>query len=184
MTASISNSMVFKRSFVVILVFFSQLVAYSQDAIKTEANQSEKVIDGKRHFIAINPIKPCIGLPNLHYEFQLRNKLGFTAFSELLAYTVIPNFNHPDFVNTFGFSFYPFMENQAVNQGAFININTSYIGYFRDNSKNNSFANGIQIGYKKLFGKSWFLEPKLVLNYTYQMRTIMPGFELLLGINL
>jgi hypothetical protein len=109
--------------------------------------------------------------------------LGFTAFSEVLAYTVIPNFDHPDFVNTLGFSFYPFMENQAVNQGVFININTSYIGYFRDNSKNNSFANGIQIGYKKLFGKSWFLEPKLVLNYTYQMRTIMPGFELLLGIN-
>lgn len=58
------------------------------------------------HFTAINPIKPFIGLPNLHYEYQFKKGWGITAFSEVLAYDVIKDFNHPDMVNTLGFSYY------------------------------------------------------------------------------
>lgn len=184
---SIMNEVTIKLSYIycfLIIVLALQKIVYGQELTDIENNQNTEFTSKKRNFISINPIKPFIGLPNLQYEFQVRKKLGVTAFSEILAYTVIPNFNHPDAVNTIGFSYYPFMGSQTINQGAFVNVNTSYVVNFRDNSKSNSFANGVQIGYKWLLAKSIFLEPKLVLNYIYQEKNILPGFEVLVGINI
>ncbi|MFN6943761.1 MAG: hypothetical protein ACK4ND_02365 [Cytophagaceae bacterium] len=170
--------------FCIFLLTFASPKISGQELSDKEIIQSEKCVNKKSHFISINPIKPFIGLPNVFYEYQIKKKIGVTAFSEILAYTVIPNFNHPDAVNTIGFSFYPFMDNQTINHGLFININTSYITYFRDRAKGNSFANGIQIGHKWLLKRSIFLEPKLVLNYSYKGKNVMPGMEFLVGINI
>lgn len=100
----------------------------------------------KKNFISLNPIKPFIGLPNLHSKFQLRTKTGITALSEILAYIIIGDFNHPVFLDTIGFPFYPFMDKQVINQGAFLYLNWIYVAYFRDINDSKSFANGIHIG--------------------------------------
>ncbi|MGF1635581.1 MAG: hypothetical protein ACFCUU_00810 [Cyclobacteriaceae bacterium] len=158
-------------------------MAFGQESENNGSPQSKENDIVKRNFIATNPVKPIIGLLNLNYEYQIRKKIGISAYSEILAYTVISDFNHPDAINTIGFSFYPFMDHLTINQGAFINLNTSYILYFRDDSIVNSFANGIHIGYKWLFRKNLFLEPKLLLNYTYENKEVLPGLEILMGVN-
>jgi len=164
--------------FLLLCLTINTFVGLGQEATNSNINQLQ--IE-KKHFLSINPIKPFIGLPNLHYEYQLRSGIGITAFSEILAYEVIRDFEHPDMVNTFGISFYPFLRDKVINQGWFVNINASYILYFRESDRVNSFANGLQLGHKWLFENNIFIEPKILINYSYQNKALLPGFEILVG---
>jgi len=167
--------------FTLLFLIINNTVGFGQEDAKNSILQEKHALSEKRHFLSINPIKPFIGLPNIHYEYQARKNIGITAFSEVLALEVIKDFEHPDMVSTLGISFYPFLGEKEINQGLFLNINTSYILYFRESEKINSFANGVQIGFKHLFKNIFFIEPKLLINYVYQEKSVLPGFEVLIG---
>ncbi|MCC5916433.1 MAG: hypothetical protein JJU02_03805 [Cryomorphaceae bacterium] len=167
-----------------ILAVFSPYRTYGQSIQPNKEDTPTPSFQDKRNFIAINPIKPFIGLPNLHYEYQIRSKIGLTAFSEVHLYKVISNFDHPDAVHTLGVSLYPFVKSQSNNRGFFVNLNTSLISYFRENNQSNHLANGVQLGFKNLFSNDLFLEPKLLLNYLHAENELLPGIELMVGLRL
>jgi hypothetical protein len=170
---------IFKIKTPVLMILF--LLLASRVASGQEQSNTHLPND-MRHFISTNPIKPIIGLLNVHYEYQVWQGFGITAFSEVLAIEVIKDFDHPDMVSTLGVSLYPLLGDKEINQALFVNLNTSYIQYFRDDVKFNSFANGAQVGYKWLLDSNKFLEPKVLINYVYQENSVLPGFELLLGL--
>lgn len=125
--------------------------------------------------IAVNPIKPFIGLINLEIEYQLSSQLSFHIFVEYLFQEA----DHPDFVLSIGPRYY-FIGSTNVS-GLYNGINLDYL-LSKEDKPENGFAIGGELGHKLFINKTLYILPRGLVTYTIGSSLLLPGFELLGGV--
>ena len=132
---------------------------------------------GKAISLAINPLKPFLGLINLEFEYQFSPHMSVHIFTEYLYKKA----DHPDFVLYIGPRYYYSSSSKA--SGLYSGFNLGYT-LFKGDTKNGSIFIGGELGCKIYANDSIFFLPRGLIMYPIGTSKVLPGFECLGGINL
>ena len=124
--------------------------------------------------LAINPLKPFLGLINLEFEYRFSPRISFHIFGEVL----LREKDHPDIVLSAGPRFY--RSDQKDTAGLYTGLNGGFIWY-RADSENSRLTLGGELGFKAYLGKSFYLLPRGLLTWPVGSTGVLPGFECLGG---
>ncbi len=144
---------------------------------QNNANPTSNYQRGKAISLAINPMKPFLGLINLEFEYQFSPQMSVHIFAEYLFRKT----DHPDFVLYIGPRYY-YSSSDKVS-GLYSGLNLGYT-FFKEDAANNTITIGGELGYKIFINDLFFVLPRGLITYPIRTPKVLPGFECLGGINL
>ncbi len=124
------------RLFIIVLLLPLHFLWSQYNANPTSNYPSVKTIS-----LAINPLKPFLGLINLEFEYQFSPQMSVHIFTEYL----FKKADHPDFVLYIGPRYY-YSSSDKVS-GFYSGFNLGYT-FFKEDAENSSIIVGFEIGDK------------------------------------
>lgn len=159
------------RLLIIVLILPINFIWSKDNANPTSDYQREKTIS-----LAINPLKPFLGLINLEFEYQLSPQISVHIFVEYL----FKESDHPDFVLYMGPRYY--YSRYSNVSGLYSGFNLGYF-HFKGNIKKSTLTIGGESGYKILVNDLFYILPRGLITYPIRTPKVLPGFECLGGIN-